>query len=217
MKKILFLLLVTFFVSGVSQAIAYDYGVAEGDKIKWDGSYSGGAFSLESQGSADKYKWSTFCVEHTKPIYNNTWMTVAKIGDTNSTNTGSLFGNSVAWLYWNFNQGTLAGDLSNTNVQKDLQYVIWNQLGQAHEAYAFYDSGLVEQWLNSALSDTLWTNNGRVQILQLTSQNGKIDYQDVLIAGTGGTNPVPEPTTMALLGIGLLGLVAVGRKKATQN
>lgn len=86
-------------------------------------------------------------------------------------------------------------------------------MGQDYTSKLTAYSGDAWKWLKWAENATKkgWTNEGRVQIVQFG------DNQDVLIAGTGGTNPVPEPTTMALLGIGLIGLVAVGRKKATQN
>jgi PEP-CTERM motif len=222
MKKILFLLLIAFFVSGVSQALAYDFGVADEDLVQWDENHvgSGGEFGFTVYSSG--YKWSTFCVEVDESLFFNSfvpWMTVDDISNSNSTGTGNLSDNSVAWLYWNFSKGDLDGYSSaNTNDQSDLQKVIWDQLGQRdYSSVDYFDYDKVSNWLSSASADITnnnWTNNGRVQILQLTNAAGSEGYQDVLIAGT---NPVPEPTTMALLGIGLLGLVAVGRKKAKQD
>ena len=203
MKKILFLLLVAFFVSGGSQAVAYDYGVKIDDTVTWDGNHvgSGGVFGFTDVNS--DYTWSSFCVE-TSQFLGST-MTVTGIGYSNSSGTATLTDN-VAWLYWNFSEGSLSGYTGTQNNQMDLQNLIWSQLGLASVS-----NTQIEAWLNLATNATTvdgWKNDGQVQIVQFGNA------QDALIAGT---NPVPEPTTMALLGIGLIGLVAVGRKKATQN
>jgi len=226
MKKILFLLLVAFFVSGVSQAVAYDYtyGVSVNDTVYWDGMHagSGGVFGFSNADGS--YKWSTFCVEIGQHLVNSTTpMRVTAIADSNSSGTVTRLNNQVAWLYSSFSNNTLAGyDYTGGTTQADLQNAIWYSLGII-EDLDIYDgrwnnytpTALVNTWLDLAKKATrghdAWINNGLVQILQLGT------YQDVLIMGTAGTNPVPEPTTMALLGIGLIGLVAVGRKKATQN
>ncbi len=232
MKKILFLLLVTFFVSGVSQAFAYeyDYGVSVGDDVLWDGSGvgSGGEFGFSVVGSANS-NWSTFCAETDQALatsgtsmevtgisnYNTSYMNGSSTGGTGMTDT-------VAWLYWSFTEGDLYPSHNNPNnsnyrkKQQDLQYLIWSELGLPlpNNSYTYHDANRVSGWLSSATLATTtggWNNDDlvKVQILQLGG------YQDVLIVGTA--NPVPEPTTMALLGIGLIGLVAVGRKKAKQQ
>jgi hypothetical protein len=144
-------------------------------------------------------------------------MEVTGVSNYNTSETGWGLTDTVAWLYWNFSEGTLENYERNETRQKDLQKLIWSELGQTTDPeYSHYfnnirDLDQVDIWRNQA-ADALatgWTNNGRVQIVQLG------DYQDVLIAGTG--SPVPEPTTLTLLGFGLLGLAAVGRKKAKQQ
>jgi hypothetical protein len=47
--------------------------------------------------------------------------------------------------------------------------------------------------------------------------SGDHDYNDLVIAmyknGEGGYTPVPEPATMLLVGIGLIGIAGCSRKK----
>ena len=213
MKKMLLLVFTTFFIYGTSHATTYDFQLEQGEQVAWDGSHvgSGGefGFSVVSNTENAGYTWLTFCAELEQNIYSaNTPITVDGFSDFNTTGSGKLT-DTVAWLYWSFSEGSLNNYSGTNGNQKDLQNLIWDGLG--YQGYS-YRSNQAQNWFDQAAFEVNngWTNDGRVQIVQFDTS------QDVLISGTAN-NPVPEPTTMALLGFGLIGLAAAGRKKVMRS
>ena len=67
---------------------------------------------------------------------------------------------------------------------------------------------------NSATPGSVWNGKEKIDIIGLWLGGGSISH--VALFGTkGGTTvppPVPEPATMLLLGLGLIGIAGVGRK-----
>src|SRR5271170_837595 len=58
-----------------------------------------------------------------------------------------------------------------------------------------------------------WTFAGMEDLL--ASQNSDFDYNDLVFGFLGiAPDPVPEPMTLSLLGVGLLGLAAIRRRRA---
>ncbi len=79
-----------------------------------------------------------------------------------------------------------------------------NGYGYLNEWYDFYVSKLYKAVTDSSWS--AWESEGEYIVLKLSQNN--VETQDIIV------NVVPEPKTALLLGFGLLGLCAVGRKRA---
>ena len=63
-------------------------------------------------------------------------------------------------------------------------------------------------------------NNSNTYILgfeDLLLRNSDKDYQDMIVSVTINSAPVPEPGTMALLGIGMLGMAVYGKRRMNKE
>jgi hypothetical protein len=175
------------------------------------GAGGGGAFNLKNSPSGNVL-FETFCVEKNEFFSPGELEKVAGISSYAKTNnsdiskgydgsTGDPLDRRTAYLYYHFRLGdlnTLASlfkynDPASYNALQEAIWYIENEGGSSNYLVELADKNAV---------DSLYG----VQVLNLTSLDGRIQKQDQLTL-------VPEPSTLLLLGAGLLGLGIFGRKK----
>lgn len=198
-------------ISGV-----YAVPISVGDYIKFSdgpGNTAGGEFIITSVDGT--YSFTSFCIETNEYINFSSEFKVDSIS-TAAYNGGSGGGTpdpldpKTAYLYYMFATNQLSGYDYGIPAQRiqdanSLQLAIWYLEGEITsltdaQALAWIDEAA------AAIASGNWSGLGNVRVLNISYANPGTLAQSQLVL-------VPEPSTLLLLGAGLLGLGLLGRKK----
>jgi len=154
--------------------------------------------------------FQTFCLEAYEYLplnatYNAALNTKAVEGGVGPA--GDPISKGTAYLYYQFASGTLAGydyadAINRTRWAEDLQKAFWALEDEGGDISA-YQAMLIAKF--GSIANAKLDNDGEYAVMALNVTKDGLNYQDVLIK-------TPEPFTLLLLGLGLLGVVGIRRK-----
>ncbi len=172
----------------------------------WDG----GAFKLTdlSQGGAS---FDTFCLEVSEDISFGVEYTVGDTGNIVHNNGGTpiALSDKAAYLFFLFDHGVLSGFNSSLgDDHKALQEAIWYYQSQPGFGSVINKFTILADAANPASVANFAQYVYVINPISHGVTGAIIQNQSVL-----GTLPVPEPGTLILVGMGLVGLGIVRRRK----